>query len=250
MARVWTIKELKIKLKALRDYTGNMLALLKDADKYEALNRSQGADEYADIATNMDTLLSGLDAPRDDMVDLLTALTFVYEREVVVRSAEVGGPSSYSINCAAAGYAVITIHEGDLVGVFQSADEIEITHAENPDHNGIYTISSFPGLIMNLSDIMTTGSEISVTSIIRSGTTATLTTATAHGRVTGDYIKVAGASQSAYNGVVQVTRVSDTVLTYTVSGSPATPATGTITMIAAAADNTEDTSLVMRLYAR
>ncbi|OFW37650.1 MAG: hypothetical protein A3J29_06145 [Acidobacteria bacterium RIFCSPLOWO2_12_FULL_67_14b] len=70
---------------------------------------------------------------------------------------------------------------------------------------------------------------VSVSSITRSGTTATVTTAAAHGLATGDYARLAGATQTAYNGKFSVTVTSTTVFTVTVSGTPATPATGTIT---------------------
>lgn len=67
-----------------------------------------------------------------------------------------------------------------------------------------------------------------VTSITRSGATATLTSTAAHGYSTGDYVTVSGAAQSEYNGIFQITVTSTVVFTYTVSGTPVTPATGTI----------------------
>lgn len=75
---------------------------------------------------------------------------------------------------------------------------------------------------------LTLGSSKSVSSITRSGTTATVTTSTAHGLSDGDPVKIAGATQSEYNGIFQIAYVSTTVFTIEVSGSPATPATGTI----------------------
>lgn len=72
------------------------------------------------------------------------------------------------------------------------------------------------------------GTTKSVSSITRSSTTATAT-CTAHGYYTGDTVTIAGAAQSAYNGSVTITVVDANTFTYTVSGSPATPATGTIT---------------------
>jgi head-tail adaptor len=66
-------------------------------------------------------------------------------------------------------------------------------------------------------------------SLTRSSTTATATTKLAHGYTTGDYVTVAGATPSAYNGRVKITVTGTTTFTYTVAGSPATPATGTIT---------------------
>lgn len=68
----------------------------------------------------------------------------------------------------------------------------------------------------------------SVTSITRSATTATVTAA-GHGYVTGMSITIAGANEAAYNGAYTITVVDADTFTYTVAGSPATPATGTIT---------------------
>lgn len=68
----------------------------------------------------------------------------------------------------------------------------------------------------------------SVTSITRSGTTATVTL-TGHDFVDGDYVVHEGADQSEYNITAQITYISANSYSYEVSGSPATPATGTIT---------------------
>jgi head-tail adaptor len=70
---------------------------------------------------------------------------------------------------------------------------------------------------------------VSVTSITRVNQTATVTAAAAHGFTSGDYVSHAGAVQTEYNVEAQVTVTSPTVYTYEVSGTPATPATGTIT---------------------
>lgn len=67
-----------------------------------------------------------------------------------------------------------------------------------------------------------------VTTITRSGSVATATTASAHGLATGDASTVSGATQAAYNGTFIVTVTDATHFTYAVSGSPATPATGSI----------------------
>ena len=70
---------------------------------------------------------------------------------------------------------------------------------------------------------------VSISSITRSGTTATVTTAAAHGLTTGEYVRVAGADQSDYNIRAQVTVSSTTIFTMEVANSPTTPATGTMT---------------------
>ena len=69
----------------------------------------------------------------------------------------------------------------------------------------------------------------SVSTLTRSGTTATATTAAAHGYATSDYVTISGAGEEGYNGTYQITVTGGSTLTYTVACSPATPATGTIT---------------------
>lgn len=67
-----------------------------------------------------------------------------------------------------------------------------------------------------------------VGSITRSTSTATVTTNDPHGYTTGDTILISGAGEIEYNGNVEITVTGATTFTYTVSGSPTTPATGTI----------------------
>lgn len=77
----------------------------------------------------------------------------------------------------------------------------------------------------------TLGADISVISITRSGSTATVTTASSHSKATGQIINLRGAAQAEYNGDFAVgTAPTSTTFTITVSGTPATPATGTIVM--------------------
>ena len=66
-----------------------------------------------------------------------------------------------------------------------------------------------------------------MSSITRSGTVATATTPTAHGLSNGT-IAVFGADVAAYNGVKTITVTGATTFTFTVAGSPATPALGTL----------------------
>lgn len=76
-----------------------------------------------------------------------------------------------------------------------------------------------------------TAPTITVSSLTRSSTTATATTPVAHGYATKDYVTIAGAVETAYNGKVKITVTSTTQFTYTVSGSPSTPATGAVTAV-------------------
>ena len=71
---------------------------------------------------------------------------------------------------------------------------------------------------------------VSISSITRVGATATVVCAAAHGLSTGDSALIAGAAETDYNIDTVVTVVNTTTFTYTVANSPATPATGTITV--------------------
>lgn len=67
--------------------------------------------------------------------------------------------------------------------------------------------------------------------ITRSGTTATVTH-TAHGVPDGGEVAIRGANQVEYTGIKTISVVNANSYTFTVAGSPTTPATGTITATA------------------
>jgi hypothetical protein len=69
----------------------------------------------------------------------------------------------------------------------------------------------------------TTNTAQTISSITRGGTgnlTATMTTAVAHGLVTGNTITVAGAVPAEFNGIYRVTVTGPTTLTYTMATAP------------------------------
>lgn len=69
--------------------------------------------------------------------------------------------------------------------------------------------------------------------ITRSGTVATVTTASAHSFAQGMSVTISGANESPYNGVFTIIRVTGaTTFEVRVAGSPASPATGTIVVVA------------------
>jgi uncharacterized phage protein gp47/JayE len=71
--------------------------------------------------------------------------------------------------------------------------------------------------------------SLSITSITRSGTVATLTTASDHLIASNVLISITGSDQSDYNVTDSACTVTgDKTLTFTVAGSPTTPATGTM----------------------
>lgn len=73
------------------------------------------------------------------------------------------------------------------------------------------------------------GAAIELTSVTSSGTTATATKV-GHGLVVGQYVTIAGAEQTDYNGRFRIVSVPDAdTFTYTMLADPADTATGTIT---------------------
>jgi hypothetical protein len=98
--------------------------------------------------------------------------------------------------------------------------------------NNVPTNASYWGLLRVFNRYVAlaqTEAALSVSTLTRSGTTATCTTSINHKLSTGVRVTVAGADQTAYNGRFTVTVTSGTVFTFTVANSPATPATGTVT---------------------
>ena len=101
---------------------------------------------------------------------------------------------------------------------------------KSSDTNAPTLTGQVGSLITLLNQCLVSGyATASVSSLTLVGTTATATIASTATMVTGQYFTIAGAAQSQYNGSQQITVISATQFTYQVSGSPVTPATGTIT---------------------
>ena len=73
----------------------------------------------------------------------------------------------------------------------------------------------------------------SIATLTSTGDIATATISAGHLFEVGQVVLIAGASQSEYNGEVRVLSVTANTFTYAVTGTPASPATGTITVKAA-----------------
>ena len=81
-----------------------------------------------------------------------------------------------------------------------------------------------------------TSGQVALLTLTSSGTTANVKTTAPHGLTTGRSVVVAGANQSSYNGTFTITVVDSLNFTYTMGGTGASPATGTITVNSAAND--------------
>ena len=102
-----------------------------------------------------------------------------------------------------------------------------------PAVNGIDPMIVYDGTRWSRS--ATTNTAQTISTITRGGTgnlTATLTTAVAHGLVTGNTITVAGAIPAEFNGTYRITVTGATTLTYTMAVAPSGNATvvGTYTI--------------------
>jgi hypothetical protein len=71
----------------------------------------------------------------------------------------------------------------------------------------------------------TTATAQTISTITHVGTTATVTTSTAHGLITGNQITITGASPSAYNGTFIITKTGTNTFTYIMATTPGTDAT-------------------------
>jgi hypothetical protein len=78
----------------------------------------------------------------------------------------------------------------------------------------------------SVASILTTSTGVkTIGSITYAGTTATLTTTTAHGLTTGAYVSITGTTPAAYSGVYKITVTSTTVFTYSPISTPSGNAT-------------------------
>lgn len=114
--------------------------------------------------------------------------------------------------------------------------------AFHADQTGAPTLNGTVGsLIAVLDAVLVDGyNQVNVASIVRVGTTVTVTTSTPHGYnnpVTtyweapgvNNIARIAGANETQYNGDWAITYVSASVFTFQIATAPATPATGSIT---------------------
>lgn len=112
--------------------------------------------------------------------------------------------------------------DGATVNVINSVT-VKVTAKDNVDSTAIENARIY--LEADTGGDLPAGDSVTITS---SGATATVTHTT-HGLATGDYVIIRGANESEYLGDKQITVTTANAYTYTISGSPASPATGTIT---------------------
>jgi hypothetical protein len=122
---------------------------------------------------------------------------------------------------------------GGSGNVSYRTDGATVSIVQNPVSLTITTVDAADGSVLSgvrvIAQAETTGPlpyQDSVT-ITRVSTTASVAH-TAHGLSNGQKVLIAGADQDEYNGVKTISNVTANAYDFTVSGSPTTPATGTI----------------------
>jgi hypothetical protein len=148
-------------------------------------------------------------------------------------------------------YIAVGVADGTNAYFIASPDGITWTERTNPKNFALNSVcwsgtqfvavgaaDGTDGYILT-SGMLTTGEDayiltatlpVQTEGITLSGSTATATTTTPHGLKTGNLVTITGALPGEYDGTFQVTVVDDYTFTYPVTGSPVSPATGTITM--------------------
>lgn len=136
--------------------------------------------------------------------------------------------------------AFATTAQGDAM--LEKALELGLTLNEATPANGNVILTGTAGVIINIGTSITganatyntlssavIGAESRSVSVLNSATgIATVNTASPHNYGTGQTITISGANEAEYNGDFEVTVVDADTFTYAVSGTPASPATGTI----------------------
>ena len=139
---------------------------------------------------------------------------------------------------AAAGTKIYRADSPNAVEVFSGIADSKFQHVNVSTAGGNFMTAvngTDPTLLYDgtsWSKIATTSTAQTITTITHVGTLATLTTAVAHGLVTGNRVTIAGATPSAYNGVFVIAVTGSTTFTYTMATSPSSDATvvGTYTV--------------------
>ena len=98
--------------------------------------------------------------------------------------------------------------------------------------NGVDPVMIYDGSVWFYVATTTTAPTISTIARTSPSATATVTTATAHGLITGNRVTISGASESTFNGTFVITKTGASTFTYTSTGtSTVTSVTGSYTTI-------------------
>jgi hypothetical protein len=148
-------------------------------------------------------------------------------------------PTSEKLFSVADGVIYNSTSQAAATSVFTGLTNSKFQHINISNAGGHFLVAcngADPTMIYDGSawfKVATTTTAQTISSITRSGTTATLTTGSAHGLITGNRVTITGATANDYNGTYVITVTGATTFTYVMATTPAANATvvGTYTVI-------------------
>jgi len=186
-----------------------------------------GSTINGDLLLNSDTDLTDITVTGALVIDVgASNITLNFSNVNVTGDTTNTGTGTCTIN-ASNGSSLTTTEPGTAAGEVNIVNTVPITIT-------VLDSAAAPITGARLSLEADTGGALAAllaTSITRSGSTATAT-ATAHGLATGDTAIIRGATEEEYNEIATVTVTGVNTFTYAVTGTPATPATGSPTTTA------------------
>ena len=140
---------------------------------------------------------------------------------------------------AAAGTKIYDAKPATAVEYFSGLTSDKFQHVNMTNTAGHFLVAcngSDPTMIYDGTQwfkVATTSTAATISTITHVGAVATLTTATAHGLITGNRVTISGATANDYNGTFVITKTGANTFTYTMLSTPAANATvvGTYTVI-------------------
>jgi hypothetical protein len=135
------------------------------------------------------------------------------------------GPSSQTL-FAAAGSSIYNCNTSTASVVSTGLTNSKFQHVNITTPGGSFLVACNGADPVQIYDgtawfkVATTSTAQTITSITNSTTTATLTTASGHGLVTGNRVTITGATAAAYNGTFVITVLNTTQFTYTMLSNP------------------------------
>ena len=151
----------------------------------------------------------------------------------------VTGENQTLMNYAASTQKLFSIANGTIYDVTTSPAVTEYTGLTNSKWQHVNFTNSAgtqflnfcngtdPSMLYNGTSFIkqaTTATAQTISTITHVSTTATLTTAAAHGLVTGNQVTISGATESNYNGTYIITVTGTTTFTYVMASAPASDA--------------------------
>lgn len=144
------------------------------------------------------------------------------------------GPTSQTLFAVANG-VIYNTATSTATSVYTGLSNSRFQHANFTNSAGNPFLSAVngqdPALLYNGTNwikVAATATAQTISTITRGGTgnlTATLTTGSAHGLVTGNQVTISGATESNYNGTYLITVTGPTTFTYVMATAPAADAT-------------------------